>query len=202
MHDAPSFFNDAVCRMQQSQRRLQRSQQATAAARRGAEPVAESAPASLQLHEAKSRRCIADGAGGSASRRTALTAKALLPTADKPAPDAPARDAYKHSACRQRPAAVRPTKDAPMPGNRPGEKLLVITFRRTGDVERDKFRLREIYEMVRDPRGRDRFAISIVDGVQTARLAFPNDLCSINERLINDLEKHLRLKVNIENGPS
>jgi DNA polymerase-3 subunit alpha len=97
-------------------------------------------------------------------------------------------------------ATAGPSEAAPMPGNRPGEKLLVITFRRTNDVERDKFRLREIYETVRDPRGRDRFAIAIVDSGQTARLAFPNDLCSINERLINELEKHFRLKVHIETG--
>ena len=34
-----------------------------------------------------------------------------------------------------------------------------ITFRRSGDLDRDKFRLKEIYDRVRDSRGRDCFYI-------------------------------------------
>ena len=52
--------------------------------------------------------------------------------------------------------------------------------------------------MVRDPRGRDTFAIRVVNNGHTAELAFPNDACTITERLVNDLKKHLRLEVSVE----
>jgi hypothetical protein len=73
-------------------------------------------------------------------------------------------------------------------------RRLVITFRRTGDLDRDKYRLREIYEMVRDPRGRDSFTIRIENNGQAAELAFPNDTCTITKRLETDL-KRLKLEV-------
>lgn len=79
-----------------------------------------------------------------------------------------------------------------------GDRVLVITFRRTGNIDRDKFRLREIYDAVRDARGRDRFTIRIVDGAQTAELAFPNDLCTISDRLLGELKKHMKLTVQVE----
>ena len=77
-------------------------------------------------------------------------------------------------------------------------RRLVITFRRSGDLERDKFRLREIYDVVRDPRGRDIFCIRIVHSSQTAELDFPNDGCSINDKLLSDLTRHMKLEVKVE----
>jgi DNA polymerase-3 subunit alpha len=74
------------------------------------------------------------------------------------------------------------------------QRQLVITFRRTGDLERDKYRLREIYDMVRDPRGRDTFVIRILSGSSAAELGFPNDGCTITDRLKTDLIKHFRVE--------
>jgi hypothetical protein len=74
------------------------------------------------------------------------------------------------------------------------QRQLVITFRRTGDLERDKYRLREIYDMVRDPRGRDTFVIRILSGSSAAELGFPNDGCTITDRLKTDLVKHFRVE--------
>jgi hypothetical protein len=87
--------------------------------------------------------------------------------------------------------------EAAGPGRATARRRLVITFRRTGDLERDKYRLREIYEMVRDPRGRDSFLIKIESGGHAAELAFPNDGCSISKRLENDL-KRLKLEVEVQ----
>jgi hypothetical protein len=101
------------------------------------------------------------------------------PAATEDDPPAPAPD----------PAAT------PLPGRRGGERRLVITFRRSGNLERDKYRLKEIYERVRDPRGRDRFVIRIVNNGQAADLTFPNDLCTINDVLIGELVKHFKVEV-------
>ena len=62
-----------------------------------------------------------------------------------------------------------------------------ITFRRSGDLDRDKFRLKELYDRVRDLRGRDRFFILLEANGKRYELAFPNDACTISERLINEL---------------
>ena len=51
--------------------------------------------------------------------------------------------------------------------------------------------------MVRDPRGRDSFAIRIENNGQVAELAFPNDACNITKRLETDL-KRLKLEVTIQ----
>ena len=72
---------------------------------------------------------------------------------------------------------------------------LHITFRRSGDLDRDKFRLKEIYERVRDPRGRDQFFIRLESNGQRYELAFPNDPCTISERLVSELTKHFRVDV-------
>lgn len=84
------------------------------------------------------------------------------------------------------------------PAARSAQRRLIITFRRSGNLERDKYRLKEIYESVRDPRGRDRFFIRIVNDGETAELAFPNDLCTISERLTGGLTKHFRVEIAIE----
>ena len=75
-----------------------------------------------------------------------------------------------------------------------------ITFRRTGDLDRDKFRLREIFERVRDPRGRDQFLILLESNGQRYELAFPNDPCTISDRLVNELTKHFRVEVAVDEG--
>lgn len=97
-------------------------------------------------------------------------------------------------------AASGPPPPEPVPpsGRRLTERHLIITLRRTGNLERDKYRLREIYDRVRDPKGRDRFFIRIVDNGQTAQLSFPNDLCSISDRLVVELTKHMKLNVSVE----
>lgn len=77
-------------------------------------------------------------------------------------------------------------------------RCLRITFRRSGDIDRDMFRLREIYESVRDPRGRDRFFISIESKGKPLTLAFPEDPCTINDRLTGELVKHFRVDVMVE----
>jgi hypothetical protein len=82
---------------------------------------------------------------------------------------------------------------------RPGSRNLVITMRRTGDVNRDKYRLREIYELVRDARGRgkDAFFIRLDGAGGNAELSFPNDWCEINDKLLTDLQKRMRLGVEV-----
>lgn len=82
------------------------------------------------------------------------------------------------------------------------ERRLQINFRRSGNLERDKYRLKEIYDHVRDPRGRDRFFIVLESNGQRCELAFPNDPCSISERLLGELTKHFRLEVTVEDGGS
>jgi DNA polymerase-3 subunit alpha len=83
------------------------------------------------------------------------------------------------------------------PHNNHGRQL-VITFRRSGNLERDKYRLKQIYEAVRDPRGRDHFFIRVISGEQTAELSFPNDLCTISERLTGEIAKHFRVEVTVQ----
>ncbi|MEZ4870221.1 MAG: DNA polymerase III subunit alpha [Caldilineaceae bacterium] len=80
----------------------------------------------------------------------------------------------------------------------PQERRLHITFRRSGNLDRDKYRLKEIYDHVRDPRGRDRFFIRLESQGQAFELAFPNDPCTISERLMSELSKHFRVDVAVE----
>jgi hypothetical protein len=94
------------------------------------------------------------------------------------------------------PRSAQPASTIPGTASSTARRRLVITFRRTGDVERDKYRLREIYEMVRDPRGRDTFVIKIESNGHAAELAFPNDGCTISKRLESDL-KRLKLEVEV-----
>jgi DNA polymerase-3 subunit alpha len=78
------------------------------------------------------------------------------------------------------------------------QRTLRITLRRTGDLERDKYRLKQIFDTVHDPRGRDHFVIRLVNEQRSAELTFPNTGCTISERLLNELAKHLRVEVSIE----
>ena len=77
-------------------------------------------------------------------------------------------------------------------------RALQITFRRSGNLERDKYRLKEIYDCVCDPKGRDRFVIIIESGTQRTQLAFPNDGCTISERLVGELTRSFKLEVDVE----
>jgi hypothetical protein len=80
---------------------------------------------------------------------------------------------------------------------RPMRRLL-INFRRTGNLERDKYRLRELYETVREPKGRDAFVIRLLDNGRIVELSFPNDGCTITEKLKTELQKHFRVDYEIE----
>ena len=73
-----------------------------------------------------------------------------------------------------------------------------ITFHRSGNLSRDKFRLKEIYERVRDPRGKDHFHIVVDSQGERHLLQFPNDPCTISDRLTTELEKHFKLEVLVE----
>ena len=76
-------------------------------------------------------------------------------------------------------------------------RRLVINFRRSGDLERDKYRLKSVYEMVCEPKGRDEFVIRLLDSSQTVELAFPNDGCMISEKLTMELQKRFRVEYEI-----
>jgi DNA polymerase-3 subunit alpha len=81
---------------------------------------------------------------------------------------------------------------------RAGNRRLIVTLRRSGNLERDKYRLKEIYDLLRDPRGRDTFVIRVIHNGRTTELAFPNDLCTISERLTSELVKYHRVEIAIE----
>jgi DNA polymerase-3 subunit alpha len=111
--------------------------------------------------------------------------EASKPTTPLPEPNAP-------------PSA--PAEAASTSSHRPASsgRQLHITLRRSGNLERDKFRLKEIYDFLRDPRGRDQFFIRLELNGQVHQLAFPNDLCSVSERLLQELKKHFRVEVAVE----
>ena len=77
-------------------------------------------------------------------------------------------------------------------------RTLRITFSRCGQLDRDKYRLREIVEAVRDPKGRDGFVIVLESDGSRHQLTFPNEYCTVNDRLISDLRTHFRLDVAID----
>jgi len=77
-------------------------------------------------------------------------------------------------------------------------RRLQITFRRSGNLDRDKFRLKEIYDYVRDGRGRDQFVIVLDANGKRYELAFPNDACTISERVVKELTKQFRVEVMVD----
>ncbi len=77
-------------------------------------------------------------------------------------------------------------------------RQLHITFRRSGDLERDKFRLKGIYDLVCDPRGRDEFFVRLEWNGHAHQLAFPNDGCTISERLLQELRRNFRVEAAVE----
>ena len=105
-----------------------------------------------------------------------------------------------------RPEVAEPDSPAPIPARNPAEAIspdsgrsrtLQIMFRTCGDLERDKYRLKEICEYVRDPRGRDHFRLLLQTGGKTVSLAFPEDPCTINERVMTQLAKHFRVEAEV-----
>jgi DNA polymerase III alpha subunit/intein/homing endonuclease len=92
--------------------------------------------------------------------------------------------------------------DAPEEPRRTARRLL-INFRRTGNIERDKYRLKAIYELVREPKGRDAFAIRLLDNGGAVELTFPNEGCTISEKLTTELQKNFRVEYEIaEENPA
>lgn len=128
---------------------------------------------------------------------------ALQPSATPKAPAAPLSEP-KAAAPKVSPKGTgerpedRKTDDKKQDDSKNGGRTLNITFHRSGNLDRDKFRLKEIYERVRDPRGKDHFSILVDTQGQRHLLQFPNDPCTISDRLTTELEKHFKLEVNVE----
>lgn len=83
-------------------------------------------------------------------------------------------------------------------GQARARRTLKIIFSRCGQLDRDKYRLREIVDAVRDPRGRDQFQIIMEADGRRHQLSFPNDFCTVNERLLGDLQKYFNVDVTVE----
>jgi hypothetical protein len=79
-----------------------------------------------------------------------------------------------------------------------GKRTMQIVFRPSGDLDRDKYRLKQIVDTVRDPKGRDQFLIVIKGHGKTTTLAFPDDPCSISDRLRSELSKFFRVDVQVK----
>ena len=79
-----------------------------------------------------------------------------------------------------------------------GKRTMQIVFRPSGDLDRDKYRLQQIVETVRNPKGRDQFLITIKSNGKPTTLAFPDDPCSINDRLCQELTKFFRVEVQVK----
>ncbi|HHY56210.1 MAG TPA: DNA polymerase III subunit alpha, partial [Chloroflexi bacterium] len=131
-------------------------------------------------------------AGATPPRETTNVGVAYAPEA--PSPAAPPLVNGSHSALSAPAAAPAPAAEPPV---RRKARRLIITFRRSGDLERDKYRLKSIYEMVCDPKGRDEFVIRLLDASNTVELAFPNDGCTISEKLTTELRTRFRVEYEI-----
>jgi DNA polymerase III subunit alpha len=79
-----------------------------------------------------------------------------------------------------------------------GHRMLKITFSRSGQLDRDKYRLREIVETVRDPKGRDQFMIVMESDGKRHQLNFPNEFCNISDRLVGELHKYFNVDAVID----
>ena len=84
----------------------------------------------------------------------------------------------------------------PLPGN--ARQILRIIFSRSGQFKRDKYRLREIFDAVRDPKGRDQFVVVLETNGSRHQLAFPNEFCSVSDRLLHELRNHFKVEVAVE----
>lgn len=90
------------------------------------------------------------------------------------------------------------TSSAPNQTAGKAQRSLHVTFARSGNLDRDKYRLREMRDRLSDPRGRDRFVILIEGNDGGNRLVFPDEYCTINDRLISELIKYFRVHVTVE----
>jgi hypothetical protein len=77
-------------------------------------------------------------------------------------------------------------------------RTLKIIFSRSGQLDRDKWRLREIVDAVRDPKGRDQFVIVMESDRRRHQLTFPNDYCNVSDRLLSELQKYFNVDVAVE----
>ena len=82
-----------------------------------------------------------------------------------------------------------------------GRQLLRITFSRSGQFSRDKYRLREIFDAVRDPKGRDQFVVVLETNGSRHQLTFPNEYCNVSARLLKELRNHFKVEVAVEDQP-
>ena len=82
-----------------------------------------------------------------------------------------------------------------------GRQLLRITFSRSGQFSRDKYRLREIFEAVRDSKGRDQFVVVLETNGSRHQLTFPNEYCNVSARLLKELRNHFKVEVAVEDQP-
>ena len=104
-----------------------------------------------------------------------------------------------HAVKSKRDGAAKPGKaNGNGNGNGHTPRTLQIVFRPSGELDRDKYRLKEIVDRVRDPRGRAQFMIVLKGGHGPTKLAFPDELCSISDRLQQDLTKFFRVEVSVE----
>ena len=76
--------------------------------------------------------------------------------------------------------------------------VLRITFSRSGRFDRDKYRLREIFDAVRDPKGRDQFVVVMETNGSRHQLTFPNEYCTVSDRLLHELRNHFKVEVAVE----
>ena len=92
------------------------------------------------------------------------------PVSEQPAPDVQAQMFNGGPAG----AADSAAESSAPYGENGRRQLLRITFSRSGQFSRDKYRLREIFDAVRDPRGRDQFVVVVETNGSRHQLTFPN----------------------------
>ena len=95
-------------------------------------------------------------------------------------------------------SAIRNSQSDPRNAPSRHHRTLKIVFSRCGQLDRDKWRLREIVDAVRDPRGRDQFVIVMESDGRRHQLTFPNDYCNVSDRLLSELQKYFNVDVAVE----
>jgi DNA polymerase-3 subunit alpha len=117
--------------------------------------------------------------------------------ADADAPAANVQASVANGEARQQQEGTKLSEAAqPMTPN--SGQVLRITFNRSGRFERDKYRLREIFDAVRDPKGRDQFVVVMETNGSRHQLTFPNEYCTVNDRLLHELRSHFKVEVAVE----
>ena len=133
------------------------------------------------------------------SGRDASSVVEEMPNSGPAAADAASnrRSPVSNGGVSSRPAALGPA-EAAAPATSNASQVLHIIFSRSGRFERDKYRLREIFEAVRDPRGRDQFIVVMETNGSRHQLTFPNEFCTVSDRLLHDLRNHFKVEVAVE----